>query len=156
MGRFFYPAKQDRTRFVVPAASVPTPGGTPFIHEDGGFVLVHVEQSTGATFSNYPNERGSGGIIALRPVCTHLGCAVHWEPDFVHSEEAPAGVFDCRCHGARFTLAGSFIFGPAPRSLDVFPLGVKDDGSVEVDTARRLYGVEDNSLQATPYESSSS
>lgn len=55
----------------------------------------------------------SGRLTALDPLCTHLGCMVHWN--------AMEGSWDCPCHGSRFRPDGGVIEGPAD-----LPLGEKE------------------------------
>jgi glycine/D-amino acid oxidase-like deaminating enzyme/nitrite reductase/ring-hydroxylating ferredoxin subunit len=50
-----------------------------------------------------------GAVHAVPPVCTHLGCYVHW-----NSAEKS---WDCPCHGSRFDLSGHVLQGPAIRGL---------------------------------------
>ena len=94
------------------------------------------------------------GVMALYKVCTHLGCLYNW-----NSQE---GKFICPCHGSQFQADGTYIQGPAPRSLDRFvvqavdpnsgevitestdgsPLKVPDqpDAIIRVDTGKRIHG----------------
>ncbi|HEX7066549.1 MAG TPA: ubiquinol-cytochrome c reductase iron-sulfur subunit [Bacillales bacterium] len=63
-----------------------------------------------------------GEIIALSPVCTHLGCLVHWSPEPPYPNR-----FQCPCHGSRFTKTGVNIAGlPATAPLHVYE--VKKEG----------------------------
>jgi len=52
----------------------------------------------------------SGQLLALSPVCTHLGCLVEWNG----SERT----WDCPCHGSRFGPDGTVIRGPAKKQLE--------------------------------------
>ena len=47
----------------------------------------------------------TGRVIALSPVCTHMGCDVHWN----NAERS----WDCPCHGSRFAPSGDVLNGPA-------------------------------------------
>lgn len=51
----------------------------------------------------------NGKIIALSPICTHLGCTVGWNNDPAYPNE-----FHCPCHGGRYTRAGINIPGTPP------------------------------------------
>jgi menaquinol-cytochrome c reductase iron-sulfur subunit len=68
----------------------------------------------------YKNEEGK--IIALSPVCKHLGCTVGWNnnPEFENE-------FYCQCHGGRYKKSGKLIPGTPPiTSLDMYPVKEKD------------------------------
>jgi menaquinol-cytochrome c reductase iron-sulfur subunit len=52
----------------------------------------------------------SGTVRILSPICPHLGCSLPWNET---KQE-----FICPCHVAVFTMNGSRISGPAPRSMD--------------------------------------
>jgi glycine/D-amino acid oxidase-like deaminating enzyme/nitrite reductase/ring-hydroxylating ferredoxin subunit len=75
----------------------------------------------GTKLAVYRNERG--GLNAVSPVCTHLGCFVRWNT----TEKS----WDCPCHGSRFDPTGRVLNGPAtipleakqiPENLDRQPL----------------------------------
>ncbi len=66
-----------------------------------------------------------GGFVALYRKCTHLGCAVPWNP--------AEGKFICPCHGSQFEQDGQVINQPAPRPLDRFAVTI-ESGIVKVDT----------------------
>ena len=43
------------------------------------------------------------------------------------------------------------MFGPAPRSMDTYPLEVRSDGRVIVNTTLASFGAVDNPTRAVPY-----
>ncbi len=90
--------------------SVPEVDGEPFRDVGGKFYLVHTKD----------------GVEALYWKCVHLGCTVPWI--------AGRKRFVCPCHGSVYLYNGQRESGPAPRSLDLFPVTVGSDGSVSVDT----------------------
>ena len=59
----------------------------------------------------YRDEAGTAHAVSA--VCTHLGCAVHWNP----AEKS----WDCPCHGSRFATDGSVLHGPAQKPLEPKP-----------------------------------
>jgi glycine/D-amino acid oxidase-like deaminating enzyme/nitrite reductase/ring-hydroxylating ferredoxin subunit len=59
-------------------------------------------------------RNGNGELSALSPVCTHLGCLVHWN----NAEKS----WDCPCHGSRFDPHGRVLNGPAVIALEAKPL----------------------------------
>ncbi|MFN8527758.1 MAG: ubiquinol-cytochrome c reductase iron-sulfur subunit [Anaerolineae bacterium] len=61
-------------------------------------------------------------LVVLFGVCTHLGCLPKWS-DSNHR-------FECPCHGSKYQIDGTYIEGPAPRSLDRFDTVISfSDGS---------------------------
>lgn len=67
------------------------------------------------------------GVIALYNVCVHLGCLYGWQPVTTR--------FECPCHGSKYQKNGTYIEGPAPRSLDRFVIQFQDlDGNVIAET----------------------
>ncbi len=64
---------------------------------------------------NMIKEAGEGIILERikgkpTPTCTHLGCKLSWNP----LEE----VWECSCHGSKFSKRGVVIEGPANKNLD--------------------------------------
>lgn len=59
------------------------------------------------------NARESvAGLLTPRPPrCSHLGCALHWNP-WEHS-------WDCACHGSRFSSGGKRLNGPAVQDVTI-------------------------------------
>ncbi len=75
--------------------------------------------------------RDSEKIVALRTVCTHLGCTPNWSDN--------ENKFKCPCHGSGFRgpkgflNAGMNFEGPAPVPLVRFKITMGDDGQLVVD-----------------------
>ncbi len=63
-------------------------------------------------------KTAAGEVLAFSPICTHLGCAYHWD--------AKKGDFVCPCHGSEFSLDGKVLSGPAPRPLDRFETKIEN------------------------------
>ncbi len=59
-------------------------------------------------------QNGGEAILDLltfrRPRCSHMGCALRWNPE----EKS----WDCPCHGSRFRANGSVIDNPAVRGIE--------------------------------------
>jgi len=53
--------------------------------------------------------RSKGELIALSPICTHLGCTVSFNED--------RDSFACPCHGGLYDRDGNVIGGPPPKPL---------------------------------------
>lgn len=81
---------------------------------------------------NYPKVKlwlsnTDQGLMALYKVCTHLGCLFNWSDQVGH--------FVCPCHGSEFQPNGTYIRGPAPRSLDRFVVEIQTaDGEILAET----------------------
>lgn len=68
----------------------------------------------------YKNDEGD--IVALSPICKHLGCIVSWEG----SEDYP-NQFYCPCHGGRYYKSGENVPNTPPLApLDVYETKVKN------------------------------
>lgn len=57
----------------------------------------------------YRDENGK--YFAIRPICSHLGCELNWNPN--------EKTWDCPCHGSRFSYTGKSLYSP---SIDDIPL----------------------------------
>jgi menaquinol-cytochrome c reductase iron-sulfur subunit len=67
-------------------------------------------------------DQDTDKIVALSPVCKHLGCTVDWNTDKEHP-----GEFFCPCHYGRYEKNGKNVAGTPPLApLDVFPYKEKD------------------------------
>lgn len=71
----------------------------------------------GQRLAAYRDSKGK--VTTLSPVCTHMGCIVHWN-------QAEA-TWDCPCHGSRFQATGEVLGGPAESPLEQVPLTEKKD-----------------------------
>ncbi|MBE0409197.1 MAG: Rieske (2Fe-2S) protein [Anaerolineales bacterium] len=87
----------------------PPPGEAPVIFPKGKFWLVRTSDNL---------------VVAIYNVCTHLGCLYNWDNQTVR--------YRCPCHGSEFQLDGTYISGPAPRSLDRFVMHLVDAQGNEV------------------------
>lgn len=67
-----------------------------------------------------------GGVMALWQRCVHLGCRVPWC--------APSQGFECPCHGSKYSAAGEYFAGPAPRNLDRFIVELNDSNELVIKT----------------------
>jgi cytochrome b6-f complex iron-sulfur subunit len=71
---------------------------------------------------------GQQQIVALKSVCTHLGCTPNW----LEAEQK----FKCPCHGSGFYKDGINFEGPAPRPLERYAISIASSGEIEVDKSR--------------------
>jgi len=92
---------------VGPVTDLPEPGSAPASFPEGRLWIVRTDD----------------GLVALNKVCTHLDCLVGWDE--------LEGQFVCPCHGSKFEVDGTFVSGPAPRSLDRYAMQIiASDGSL--------------------------
>ncbi len=104
-------------------------------------------------YTRFYIARGADGLGMFRIACTYKGCIVKWVK--VVSQ------FQCPCCGSKFEIDGTFVEGPARRSLDRYftdvtfvdgttatsnengdpiPLLGREIASVTVDTRRLIPG----------------
>ncbi|TKD69832.1 ubiquinol-cytochrome c reductase iron-sulfur subunit [Pseudalkalibacillus hwajinpoensis] len=68
----------------------------------------------------YKDEKDE--IVALSPVCKHLGCTVDWSSNPAYPDQ-----FFCPCHAGRYTKDGMNVPGTPPLApLDVYNKKVQD------------------------------
>ncbi len=72
----------------------------------------------GKKIALYKDEEGQ--LHAVNPTCTHMKCAVAW-----NSGER---TWDCPCHGARYSIDGKVITGPASRDLELVSISKLVEG----------------------------
>lgn len=58
-------------------------------------------------------------LIALSPVCTHLGCFVNFDKN--------ANEFICPCHGGCYDIEGNVLAGPPRQPLHRLPVKIEND-----------------------------
>jgi len=63
-------------------------------------------------------------FICFSSSCTHLGCAVSWDPTTRR--------FRCACHGGAFDIDGNVIAGPPPSPLPRLPWKL-ENGIIKVE-----------------------
>ncbi|WP_070121127.1 ubiquinol-cytochrome c reductase iron-sulfur subunit [Bacillus marinisedimentorum] len=86
-----------------------------------------VEQVDGWYESEEPKsawvfKQENGDILALSPVCKHLGCTVDWNTD-----PANPNMFFCPCHYGLYEKNGDNVPGTPPlQPLDIFEMKVQD------------------------------
>jgi glycine/D-amino acid oxidase-like deaminating enzyme/nitrite reductase/ring-hydroxylating ferredoxin subunit len=66
----------------------------------------------GERLALYKDENGK--VHALNPVCTHAKCIVAWN--------GAEKTWDCPCHGARYSIEGQVLTGPARKGLQKIDL----------------------------------
>jgi Rieske Fe-S protein len=91
------------------------------------------------------DESKAGAYLALSRKCPHLGCTVPYNPTFsfpdpAHDNQLITGWFRCPCHGSTYSDAGRRVFGPAPRSMDVYGLTVAEDGTMTLNLDKLSQG----------------
>jgi glycine/D-amino acid oxidase-like deaminating enzyme/nitrite reductase/ring-hydroxylating ferredoxin subunit len=64
------------------------------------------------TMALYKDDTGI--LHALNPTCTHMKCSVAWN--------AAEKSWDCPCHGARYSIEGEVLNGPADANLELIEL----------------------------------
>ncbi|MAF33654.1 MAG: Rieske (2Fe-2S) protein [Desulfobacterales bacterium] len=120
--RFFFPRvlfePPARVKIGKPSEFLPGMVDTRFKDKNGVWIIRDEEDS----------------LIAIKTVCTHLGCTPNW----IESRNK----FKCPCHGSGFLRSGLNVEGPAPRPLDRYKITLADDGQILVNKSIVYRGVE--------------
>ncbi len=98
-------------KFPVDPATLPSVNAAPILNPVGKYWISNTD----------------AGLLALSATCTHLGCLFKWV-DLNNR-------FECPCHGSKFQGNGTYIEGPAPRSLDRFELEIDAPGGTALTDA---------------------
>ncbi len=98
------------------------------------FLLGGTNLQNAFTAEDWTVDSDGSYWLALYQVCVHLGCKVPFRDD--------CNSFKCPCHGSHYNIDGEYLDGPAPRSLDRFPLAFDKSGTVTVDTGKLNQRVE--------------
>jgi len=69
---------------------------------EGGIVLIN-----GKNYAAY--KKSAQEFIFLSSICTHMKCQLKWD----NTEK----IWDCPCHGSKFSVEGVVLEGPAQKSL---------------------------------------
>lgn len=90
------------------------------LNVDDGWENYDVSQSA------YVIVQDNGDVLALSPICKHLGCTVQWDT----YEEYPEHFF-CPCHIGLYDKEGINLPGTPPIApLDVYRYRVDEDGTL--------------------------
>ncbi|MBO8162980.1 MAG: ubiquinol-cytochrome c reductase iron-sulfur subunit [Brevibacillus sp.] len=75
-----------------------------------------------STLVAWVRKLDDGSILALSPICKHLGCTVDWNISPDHPEQ-----YFCQCHMGRYNIDGQNVIGTPPlKSLDMYETEIKD------------------------------
>ncbi|MGH2573299.1 MAG: ubiquinol-cytochrome c reductase iron-sulfur subunit [Actinomycetota bacterium] len=105
-------------------------GRQPYYYGPGRFYLVSYTGEGSGPGGPYEGLTAEG-LMALYQKCVHLGCRV----PFCQQSQW----FECPCHGSKYSYAGEYKLGPAPRGMDRFPM-ILEDGQLKVDTSTIITG----------------
>lgn len=112
--------KKEAGDFVLTSQKVADLTETP-VKVDFTFEQVDAWYKSDVTNAAWVYKKGDQ-IIALSPVCKHLGCTVNWGGDTAHPDQ-----FFCPCHAGRYEKTGKNVQGTPPLGpLDQFEISEKD------------------------------
>ncbi|WP_409251171.1 ubiquinol-cytochrome c reductase iron-sulfur subunit [Bacillus sp. SCS-153A] len=92
------------------------------VRVDYSYEQVDAWYTSEVTQTAWVYKEEGGSIVALSPVCKHLGCTVNWNGD-----KNNENMFFCPCHNGLYQKNGKNVPGTPPLGpLDVYPTKVKD------------------------------
>jgi cytochrome b6-f complex iron-sulfur subunit len=128
---------------------LPPPDGQPHLVKNSKsrpeFWLVNVGPRTTADLRHPAGVSVQPGILALYPVCPHIGCFYEWGK--------AAEAFICACDGSTFLRDGTRIHGPATRDLDRFVVTIMNNNGRVLGQTRGDKGINGQPV-ALPEEAS--
>lgn len=104
----------------------------PALNSTGRFYIARINRDPATDEEFDPEAHPTKGIIAIYQVCTHLGCLIPYQ--------TAENRFICPCHGSTFERNTKYVRGPAPRNLDQFQVNVQADGTILIDTGKKITG----------------
>ena len=111
---------------------IPAAGADPVRSFEGRFCLLNLEAGT-----TPPARRRRAAFSRSGRSARTWAAPFPTDPSF--NFQGRKGWFRCPCHDSTYTKEGGvLVFGPAPRPMDVFPITVEGDGSLIVQTGRRI------------------
>jgi len=94
---------------------------------DFSFEQVDAWYTSEVTSTAWVYNNGDG-IVALSPICKHLGCTVNWAGDSDNPDK-----FHCACHDGLYEKNGKNVPGTPPRGpLDMYEVRESADGLLEI------------------------
>ncbi|MEO8475593.1 MAG: Rieske 2Fe-2S domain-containing protein [Actinomycetota bacterium] len=106
--------------------------GVPSYNGTGRFYLVPYAGTPTGDVDYAAAGVTAQGVMPLYQKCVHLGCRV----PFCGTSKW----FECPCHGSKYSEAGEYKLGPAPRGMDRFKITIDGSGNILVDTAVPVLG----------------
>ncbi|GCC50450.1 FAD-dependent oxidoreductase [Chryseotalea sanaruensis] len=92
------------------------------LYEDKNFESIPPGEGKVLKIDNHPIGVYSDGVDSIHivsAVCTHMKCIVKWNT----AEKS----WDCPCHGARYSIQGKVLNGPADHDLEYIHHSVKEN-----------------------------
>jgi len=104
----------------------------PYYYGAGRFYVINYKgDAVNTLYAGLTAAVSEGRLMAIYQKCAHLGCRV----PFCQQSQW----FECPCHGSKYSYAGEYELGPAPKGLSRFKITVSGS-TVTVDTSTIIDG----------------